>query len=91
MERVTIHEIKEVHLTINEPFCVVQRYSDGTFQLYKSVGENKVMKISNLIDVFCRISILDASEARTINMCQTATQADIEEAQKIIAIFNNNL
>jgi hypothetical protein len=91
MERVTIHEIKEVHLTINEPFCVIQRFGDGTFVMFKSVNEERVMKVSNLNDLLCRISRLDANDARHINSMKQATQAEIEEAQKIIAIFNNNL
>ena len=91
MERVTIHEVKEVHLTINEPFCVIQRFGDGTFIFVKNVGEDKILKVSNLDDLSCRITRLDATGSRTINGMEQATQSDIEEAQKIIAIFNNNL
>jgi hypothetical protein len=92
MEKITIHEVKEISFTINEPFCVINSYSDGDFELFTNVGNDKVMKVYTMNgNSSCRINKIDSWDAQSINMLPNATKAQIEAAQKVIGIFNNHI
>jgi len=92
MDKITIHEVKEISFTINEPFCVINSYSDGDFELFTNVGNDKVMKVYTMNgNSSCRINKIDSWDAQSINMLPNATKAQIEAAQRILGIFNNHI